>query len=134
MRQGETSNMTNTTTNIIDPGKIITQVLSIAGYEGDKKEYADKFLGLCQEDIVYTLLESLPEEKQNAIKEELKDKKSYEDLQKVINENFTPDEVFKVSERITKEAFKSILDKVTPTLDSGKKDVLKAYFKSFNEE
>src|SRR5438270_6246 len=111
MRQGGNT-MDNNTNNIVDSKQVLLQTLTIAGYQGDKEAYADKFLKLCQEDIIYSLLESLPEEKEQALKKELKEKKSFEDVQEILNKNFTSDKIFEVSESVARDSFAKVLEKI----------------------
>lgn len=121
------------TSQLINPQQILVYTLSLVDYQGNKKAYADKFLRVCQEQIFATLLENLPEEKQESLVEEVKAKK-YKDLRELIEKNFPSEKIFEVSKEVTQKSFAEILQEIIPLLSKEQKTKLDDYLKSLNKK
>lgn len=126
--------MNNDILNQFNPRKILLNTLTMSDYQGDKEAYINKFLQLCQKEILIRLFDTIDEEKQKSVAEELKTKKTYEEMQEVLKKHFNTEKIYSVSSNVSQEFFGEVIKKILPQLAADQKKKLKDYFTSLNQK
>jgi hypothetical protein len=128
-----------------DPINTFNHILELIGYEDNKEEFVKEFFELCQKQTVLDLVKSLPEEKQNELKEKLSvqlDSSKANNVSAVLdqlktlpdgaNEYFTEEQRVAAFQKAVENGFKNYLSEVMPTLSEEKKSELQNYLKSLS--
>lgn len=102
---------------------ILLNILEVIDYQGDRNNFADKFLDLIFRQAILKEIENLPEDKKHNFDRELKDKDLDKSMQVILN--YVQKEDFEKSvERIATEMFIDYIQKILPTLDEVRKNKL----------
>lgn len=126
--------MDNQINHTTDSRKVLLQTLTVAGYKGNKESYADKFLDLCYQETLLSLLESLPEDKQKEIQEQLKEKPEAKTINDILKDNFTTEKIFETSQAVAEKAFGDVIAKLMRVLKDDQKEKLTQYLDSLKKD
>ncbi|HEU5376681.1 MAG TPA: hypothetical protein VFV38_14695 [Ktedonobacteraceae bacterium] len=113
-----------------DPKAIILKVLSIIGYEDDKKAAAAEFIQNCEKQAILDLLTTLPKEKQEQLKSQIAGVTDQHQQQTIIASYVTPDQHQQALQKASAAAFQGLLEAVVPTLSNEQADKLQTYLSS----
>lgn len=116
-----------------NPEEILSKVLQLIGFEGDKKDFIDKFLIVCQQQALADLIEGLPPEKQEELNQKLSQPEIGEDIDKVkqiVEGYLTPEEYASALEKATAKVFQQFLQEMTTDLTPDQSQELGNYLKS----
>lgn len=115
-----------------DPKQILLETLEIIDYQKDKNAFAEEFMGVCQQEALALLLESLPENRRGQFAQDINGKEALtrEKSQAIIKEYFHPEEISKALQKASKEQFQSFLETIVPTLSPEQKEKLQQYLAS----
>lgn len=113
-----------------DPKDIIIKVLDIINYQKDKESYAKEFLGFCYQKAFLSYLETLPEEKQKELQQQLPEGSSPEKVKELLSGLVSTQEYEQSLEKAIKEVFDDYLKEIMPSLSEDQITNLQAYLSS----
>ena len=117
-------------------GDIITTILEIVDYQGNKARFADEFVGLCYQQGIYDYLSSLPEDTRKQLTEQM-NKKAQDDLDKMIEilsvgEHKKP--YFEAVALASRKTLEEYLEKIKSHLSEMQKNTLFVFLEGLKEE
>lgn len=113
-----------------DPKDILTEVLIIVDYKGDKSDFAERFIVICQQQAFLEFVESLPTTLREDLKKKLADQKDKEKIKKAMGQYVNTKEFLEKLELVTAKNFKEYIEAVIPTLTDEQKSKLQKYLSS----
>jgi hypothetical protein len=116
----------NMTDNNYHP--VISDILRIIGYQGDRKHFEDEFLKLCFEKAALKIISGLELMVQEKLKEEIGDIGNADDARKIMQKYITVGEFETTLGEVVKEQMVSYLQYIKPQLDESKLRELNRYF------
>lgn len=108
----------------------LIEILTIIGYSEDKKLFADQFIELLHLKTLQNSLLTLPEDKQREVEEKILNARDQEEVEKIINENFSLDLYASMLKDMYFEMLKSYFEAIKPTLTENKLHELEKYLKA----
>src|ERR1035437_8903807 len=106
---------------------LLNQVLDNIGYTDNKQEFVNKFLGICNQDALASLIPTLPGDKRAEFVAKLNSKVSAEEIKAVVNEYFTEDQYAEALTKASEKALKAFLETITPELNSEQVEKLNTF-------
>lgn len=113
-----------------NPKEIISKALELIGYDGDKDAFANKLLENILEQAVLDLIETLPQDKQDSLKQELNGIADPQKIHDVVTTYATSEEYSKVLEQTAAKVMEDWLVKVGPSLSETQRVDLETYLAS----
>lgn len=113
-----------------DPKDILTQILTIVDYKGDKSDFAERFIVICQQQAFLEFVESLPTTLQEDLKKKLGDEKDKERIKKAMDQYVNTKEFLEKLELVTARNFKEYIEAIIPTLTDDQKARLQKFLTS----
>lgn len=112
------------------PGSIVSKILDIISYQGDRKQFTKNFLEICYKEALISYIQNLPESKQIELKKEIEADKSYKEiLNRFLGDQGFASTVSKAMESVISDYIKTL----NPTLSQDQKDKLYSYLSSLNQ-
>ncbi|MBU1000882.1 hypothetical protein KKE78_05835 [Patescibacteria group bacterium] len=112
---------------------IIIQILDIVGYGENKEDFADELLSLCQQQTLVDLVKSLPEEKRILLEKTSFSQTNPQNIEQVLNENFTEEMILQALKNATENIIKTYLQTISPHLSDTQKKNLQTYIQTFTQ-
>lgn len=113
-----------------NPKDILTDILAIVDYKGDKNDFAERFIVICQQQAFLEFVESLPKTLQDDLKKKLGDQKDKEKIKKAMDQYVNTKEFLGKLELVTAKNFKEYIEAIIPTLTLDQKAKLQKYLSS----
>jgi len=112
-----------------NPKQIILQVLEIIGYEGDKSKYANDFLSLCLQKAFMSLVQELPQDKQDQLTQRMS-LTTPDKMEALLLEYFPKEKFENAVKEASRSTFEEYLQTIIPTLNEEQSNKLEQYFSS----
>jgi len=103
---------------------LLHSVLTIISYPNNKQKFITDFQQVCRQYTVLALIEGLPKEKQEELKEKLKDIVSGEAGKQIILSYFSQEQYKTVLDQFAEKIFQDYIADISPKLSQGKRDEL----------
>lgn len=115
------------TDKYIDPHQIISEILTIIGYEGDKNTFATRFVGLILDQALLSSVDGLPDGEKDEVKEKMKSEKDRDAATAILTRYISVKTYVAAVEKTTLRLLNDYLSTVFPTLYLRQKIALQAY-------
>lgn len=119
--------------NKLNPIEIVTRVLDIIGYDGDKEKYANKLVSKCMMKTVDSLAAKLPEDKQKEIVDILDSESDNLKGWLFLLSQFDKEELSAKFKSVCQEVFFDLAKALEPTLTDTMKAELTTYSKTLTQ-
>lgn len=110
--------------------EILTSILNIIDYPGNRKVFIDEFQQLCRQQAVLDLISSLPKNEQEDIKQQVATMPSPEVGKQRVMAHFTNEQYQQALEKATQTGFKKYITDMIFASPPEQKKALQAYLQS----
>lgn len=112
--------------------EILLKILDIIDYPENKEQLINKFISACQQQALINLVESLPSNEQEVLRENLSKTKKQDEAQKILLEDFSQEKIFEALKETTKKAFEDYIKDILPSLTVTQRENLQKYLSSLS--
>lgn len=112
---------------MIDLKTFLQNFLNTIDYPDDKEKFISKLLFAIYSASVDEAMNTLPQDKQTSIKQQLQTVPNFESLQQIINNNFDQSIFQEALKRNSEKVFSEYIDTIDPVLSGDQKSKLQAF-------
>ncbi len=102
----------------------LKKILDLISYSDNKDAFIDKFIDVCHQQTLLSLINELPPEKKAQFVQQTKDNSNPEQINSVIKDYFSDDQYNQALTKTANEGFKAFLEEVSQSLSQTQKDQL----------
>lgn len=113
-----------------DTKKIITEVLTIIGFDGDKQQFADEMLVMAEKQTLAECIKTLPADKRAQLVHLLNTSHRKQESSLLLQRYITKETYLTQLEKSTNELFFDYLETIDKTLDEATRSKLEKYLQS----
>lgn len=113
---------------------VISKLLGLIGYSGDKEKFANKFIELCHQKAVVDLYSSLPQDKQINLQQEISKREDLAQVQRIFKKYFSEAAYAAALKKSTQVNFEDYILSVFPKISSERQNKVMAFLDSIAQE
>jgi Mg/Co/Ni transporter MgtE len=112
----------------------LTKLLEAIDFKNDKEQFVGEFIKDTQLETLLELIETLPADKQTAIKEQLSKATKPEEITQLMNDNFTQEQLQESFTKNANEAIKGLLETLKDTFTDEQRQKVVQLLQSLSQE